>query len=264
MDGLGDLTPGWADLVEILVVAVLTYRVLLFLSGTRALQILVGVVVLILIYLGSRLFDLSLLATLLETSVQYGAIAALVVFQPELREALDRMGRGARVVQLLRPMTSPRTAEEVLKAATELARSRTGAIIAIQGRAGLDRYGDLGLKLDARVSADVIASVFASGSPLHDGAVIVSGDQIRFARAILPLSGRLVDGSPLGTRHRAALGLSEETDARVVVVSEETGRMSLAVGGALERDVAPERVREVLTVLEGERSDPGPTARPSS
>ena len=246
LDFFGNLGPGWADLVEILVVAVLLYRVLLFLSRTRALQILFGVVVLILIYWGARLFDLNLLETILETVVQYGAIAALVVFQPELRDALDRMGSGTRVARLFRPMAHVRTAEEIVKATVEMGESRIGAIIAVEGRVNLDRYGEIGLRLDARASTQLIISIFTPRGPVHDGGVIVSGDQLKFAGAIFPLSRHMDILSPLGTRHSAALGLSEETDATVVVVSEETGTISLALNGLLERDVSPERVREVL------------------
>lgn len=241
---LGDLVPGWTDVVQILVVAVLVHRILRFMSRTRALRILLGVVVIALIYWGSQLLNLELLVGLMETTFQYGAIAALIVFQPELRYALDRMGRGTRLLRLFKPVDA-KTAAEVVEASRQLSVAGRGGIIAVERGVRLDQYGEIGVRVDAPVSADLVSSIFSPGSPLHDGAVIVSGDQIKFARAILPLSRRERDDR-LGTRHRAALGLSEESDAIVIVVSEETSKVSLAVGGVLERQISYARVKEAL------------------
>ena len=245
LDRIEFLQPGWTDLVEILIVAFLLYRLLLVLQRTRAMQIMLGVVALALLYGASRLLDLILIRTILETAFQYGAIAVLVVFQPELRSALARLGR-SRMMRAFQRLEETRVAEEIVEAVERLARARHGAIIALEQEIGLDEYAETGSSVDARVSAEMLATIFTPYSPLHDGAVLITGDQITTAGAILPLTQSSVKDRSLGTRHRAALGLSEETDAIVIVVSEETSQISVAVGGRLDRDVTTERVREIL------------------
>lgn len=239
------IRPGWTDLVEILVVAFLLYRILLVIQRTRAMQILLGVILLAFGYGFARLLDLILVRTLLEYFFQYGAIAALVVFQPELRAALARLGQ-SRMMRAFQRLEGSQVADEISEAVERLSRGRVGAIIAIEQEVGLDEYAESGSPVHARVSAEMIATIFTPYSPLHDGAVLVSGDEIRTAGAILPLTQSNVPDRSLGTRHRAALGLSEETDAVVIVVSEETAQVSVAQGGRLERNVTPERVREIL------------------
>lgn len=239
------LRPGWTDLFEILIVAFLIYRILLVLQRTRAMQIMLGVVLLAFMYGVSRLLGLILIRTILEQAFQYGAIAALIVFQPELRAALARLGQ-SRMIRAFQRMEGSRVAEEIVEAAERLARSRHGAIIAIEQEIGLGEYAETGSSVDARVSAEMLTTIFTPYSPLHDGAVLISGDQIRAAGAILPLTQSSIRDRSLGTRHRAALGLSEETDAIVVVVSEETAQLSVALGGKLERDVTPERLRAIV------------------
>ena len=239
------LRPGWTDLLEILFVALILYRILLVLQRTRAMQIMLGVVLLAFMYGVSRLLDLILIRTLLEAAFQYGAIAALVVFQPELRAALARLGR-SRMIRAFQRLEGSRVAEEIVEAAERLARARHGAIIAIEQEVGLGEYAETGSAVDARVTAEMLTTIFTPYSPLHDGAVLISGDQIRTAGAILPLTQFSIKHRSLGTRHRAALGLSEETDAIVVVVSEETAQLSIAIGGRLERDVSPERLRAIV------------------
>ncbi len=249
MDGVAErlqfLSPGWTDLLEILVVAFLLYRVLLVLQRTRAMQIMLGVVLLAFLYGMSRLLGLILIRTLLEAAFQYGAIAMLVVFQPELRAALARLGR-SRMLRAFQRLEGSRVAEEVADAAERLSRARHGAIIAIEQDVGLAEYAETGSPVDARVSAEMITTIFTPFSPLHDGALLIAGDKIRTAGAILPLTQSSVKDRSLGTRHRAALGLSEETDAIVIVVSEETSQISVALGGRLERDVSGQRLRDVL------------------
>jgi diadenylate cyclase len=239
------LMPGWGDLVEILVVAFLLYRVLVLIQRTRAMQILLGVVLLGFLYAGARLLDFFLLRKILETFFQYGAIAALVVFQPELRAALARLGQ-SRMIRVFQRMEGSRVADEIAEAVSRLSRGRIGAIIAVEREVGLDEYAETGSPVEARVSAEMLATIFTPNSPLHDGAVLVSGDLIRTAGAILPLTQSSLSDRSLGTRHRAALGLSEETDAVVIVVSEETARVSVAIAGRLERDVDPEKLRQIL------------------
>jgi diadenylate cyclase len=239
------LRPGWTDLAEILVVAFLLYRILLVIQRTRAMQILLGVVLLAIAYGVAGALELILVRTLLEAFFQYGAIAALVVFQPELRAALARLGQ-SRMIRVFQRLETSQVADEVVEAVQRLARSRVGAIIAIEQEVALDEYAETGSSVHARVSAEMIATIFTPYSPLHDGAILIRGDEIRTAGAILPLTQSSVPDRSLGTRHRAALGLSEETDAVVIVVSEESSQLSVALGGRLERDVTPERIREIL------------------
>jgi diadenylate cyclase len=243
---VGLLRPGWIDLLEIAIVAALFYRILLLIQRTRAMQMLLGVLLLVGGYSLARLLDLVLIRTLLETVFQYGAIAALVVFQPELRSALARLGQSRLMVRLFHRMEESHVVEEIVSGVEQLARTRTGAILAIEQQVGLDEYAATGSALGARVSAQILTTIFTPYSPLHDGAVIIAGDEIRAAGAILPLTQSQIQDRSLGTRHRAALGLSEETDALVVVVSEETARISVARRGRLESGIDGARLREIL------------------
>lgn len=240
------LRPGWTDVFEILLVAYLLYRILLVVQRTRARQILLGLVLVLVVYGLARLLELILIIELLKFIFQYGAIAALVVFQPELRAALARLGQ-SRMIRVFQRLEGSRVADEVVEAVQRLSRSRVGAIIAVEQEVGLDEYAETGSAVHARVSAEMIATIFTPYSPLHDGAILIRGDVIETAGAILPLTQSSVPDRSLGTRHRAALGLSEETDAVVIVVSEETSRISVALGGRLERDVEPDRLRQILT-----------------
>jgi diadenylate cyclase len=245
-DQLQFLNPGWGDLIEILIVAVLFYRLLILLQRTRAMQMLLGAFLLVGVYFLARLLDFSLIPFLLENLFRYGAIAALVVFQPELRSTLARLGR-SRFVRFLKSMEESQGSDELAEAVMELARLKRGAIIAIQAEVGLEEYADTGSPVNAPVSAEMLKTIFTPYTPLHDGAVIINGGEIVTAGAILPLTQLPVQDRSLGTRHRAALGLSEETDATVVVVSEETSRISIARGGRIEVGVDENRLREVLS-----------------
>jgi diadenylate cyclase len=209
-------------------------------------QMLLGVSLLAFVYAVSWAMDLVLIRYLMETLFQYGVIAVLVVFQPELRSALARLGQ-SRMLRIFARMEESQVVEEIVEAVAQLSRSKIGAIIAIEQEVGLEEYAGTGSPVDARVSSEMLNTIFTPYSPLHDGAVIIVGDVIRTAGAILPLTQYPVSDKSLGTRHRAALGLSEETDAIVIVVSEETTRVSVARGGRLERDIQPERLREILT-----------------
>jgi diadenylate cyclase len=239
------LWPGWTDLIEILVVAVLTYRILLLLQRTRAMQMILGVGLLGGVYVMARLLDFSLIRTLLETLFQYGAIAALVVFQPELRAALARLGQ-SRMLRMFARMESRVLVDEIVDAVEQLSRAGTGAIIALENEMGLDEFASTGSPVEARVSSDMLTTIFTPHSPLHDGAVIIVGDVIKAAGAILPLTQTPLQDKSMGTRHRAALGLSEESDAFVIVVSEETSRISVAQGGRMEVGVGLDRLRQML------------------
>ena len=244
-DRFGFILPGFLDIIQIVIVAVALYYVLRLLARTRAIQMLVGLLLLIGIYFIARFLNFDLIRAILEWLFQYGLIAALIVFQPELRNALARLGQ-TRMIRMFNRLEGREVAEELLEAVERLSRAKIGAIIAIQRDVGLDEYAETGTRLQARVGADLLVSLFAPYGPLHDGAVLIQGDTIIAAGVILPLTQYPVTDRTLGTRHRAALGLSEETDALIIVVSEETSQISLARRGRLERDVSLDRVRHAL------------------
>jgi diadenylate cyclase len=248
-------TPGWRDLLEILIVAYVLYALLRFLVGTRALQIVFGLLVLAVIYLVAFLLKLSMITYLLGVVFTYGVFAVLVVFQPDLRQALARLGQ-SRVFRVFGAGLGPGVAEEIAQAVERLSRSATGAIIVVEREVRLDEYLDTGSPMRATVSADLLATIFSPYSPLHDGAVLVRGDQIVGAGCILPLTQNPVSDRSLGTRHRAALGLSDETDALILVISEETAKVSLARGGVLQRDLTPDQVSAVLAGRAPDASGP--------
>ena len=237
---------GWKDLFEILLVAYLIYRILVLWTGTRAFQILFGLVLLVLVYAVSNLLELNLISYILSQVFTYGVFALIVVFQPELRNALARLGR-SRLWRILPQIEEKDVTAEVVQAAERLSRAKIGGLIAIEREVGLGEYAETGTPVDAKVSADLLTTIFTPYSPLHDGAVIIRGDEIVAAGAILPLTQFPVSDKSLGTRHRAALGLSEETDALVVVISEETSQISLAQRGVLRRGLDPERLRTRLS-----------------
>jgi len=239
------LTFGWRDAIEIVVVAYGVYRLLLLLHGTRAVQMLIGIMVLVFTYALAWVFKFTMITYLLGIVFTYGAFAALVIFQHELRAALAHLGQ-SRVTRFFRRMEVSEVAEEVADAVERLSRSGIGCIIALEREIALGDYVQSGKEMQANVSADLLATIFTPYSPLHDGAVIVRGDMIVGAGCILPLSQAALIDRSLGTRHRAALGLSEDTDALVVVVSEETAAISVASNGRLARDVTPARVRELV------------------
>jgi diadenylate cyclase len=257
------LVPGWRDVIEILLVAAVIYRLLLFLAGTRALQILLGLVVLGVVYVTALVLKFHMITTLLGLVFTYGVFAAIVVFQPELRQALARLGR-SRAIGFFGTNRKREVADEVAEAVERLARTGTGAIIVIEGDGPLNDYLETGTEMRAGVSADLLTTIFTPYSPLHDGAVVVRGDQIVGAGCVLPLTQFPVSDKNLGTRHRAALGLSEETDAIVIVVSEETSGVSVAMGGLLHRGATPEQVRDLLAgdihASFAVRPDAGPAA----
>ncbi|HVE80360.1 MAG TPA: diadenylate cyclase CdaA [Gemmatimonadaceae bacterium] len=245
LDQLRLLRPGWRDLIEVAIVAFVLYRVLLLFHGTRAVQMLAGIAILVSGYAAAWALNLHMITYLLGLVFTYGAFAALVIFQPELRSALAHLGQ-SRVTRFFRRMETTEVIGELLAAVERLSRSGVGAIIVIEREQPLGEYVRSGSVQQAKVSADLLATIFTPYSPLHDGAVIVRGDSIVGAGCILPLSQAALDDRSLGTRHRAALGLSEETDALVVVVSEETAAISVASGGQLMRRLTTAQLREVL------------------
>jgi diadenylate cyclase len=237
------LHPGWRDALEIALVAFVLYRVLLLFQRTRAVRILLGLVVLVTTYAIASLLKLGMITQLLGLLFQYGAIALLIVFHPELRAALAHLGRTRRFFS---QMGDHAVADEVAKAAERLARMGVGAIIAIERQMRLDEYVATGVEMHARVSADLLVTIFTPHSPLHDGAVLVRADMITGAGCILPLSQASLIDRTMGTRHRAALGLAEDTDALVIVVSEETRAISLAAYGRFWRNLTPAQLKQKI------------------
>lgn len=239
------LHPTWRDAVEVAIASYAIYRVLLVLHRRRAMQILVGIVVLIVTYAVAKILNLTMITYLMSQIFTYAALALVVVFAPELRAALAQIGRSplARIFGRVDPSA---VAQEVADAVERLSRNGIGAIIAIEREISLQEYLQTGSPMQAKVSADLIATIFTPYSPLHDGAIIIRGDTIIGAGCILPLSQASIHDRSLGTRHLAALGLTEDTDAIVVVVSEETSTISAAVGAKLWRSLTVSQLREIL------------------
>ncbi|MHB1225053.1 MAG: diadenylate cyclase CdaA [Gemmatimonadaceae bacterium] len=240
------LNVGWRDLLEIGIVAYALYRALLLLHGTRAVQMLVGIMVIVLVYVAAWLAKLTVILAILNFIFSFAPIAAVVLFAPELRAGLAHLGQ-SRVTRFFKRMNTSQVAEEVADAVERLSRSGIGAIIAVEREIGLGDFVQSGSEMQAKVSADLLTTIFTPYSPLHDGAVIIRGDTIIGAGCILPLSQARIDDRSLGTRHRAALGLSEETDALVIVVSEETATISVASMGDLDRPLTAGQVRDILS-----------------
>jgi diadenylate cyclase len=238
-------TSGLRALVQIIIVSAGVYLILLRVARPRAFRILTGLLLLVALYLIAWAARLEIIIFVLEVLFGYGAIAALVIFQPELRSGLARLGR-SRLVHELEHLPESELVSEIAEAVERLARANIGAIIVIEADIGLDEYAETGTRLEARVGADLLVSIFSPYGPLHDGAVLISGDTVFAAGVILPLTQFPVADRSLGTRHRAAIGISEESDALAIVVSEESSQISLALRGRFERDIDAERLRVAI------------------
>jgi diadenylate cyclase len=245
IDPLNLETEGLRALVQIVIVTAGVYLILLRVARPRAFRILIGLLIMVALYVIAWIARLEVFLYLLETLFGYGAIAALIIFQPELRSGLARLGR-SHLVHEMEHLPESELVSEIAEAVERLARANIGAIIVMEGEVGLDEYANTGTRLDARVGADLLVSLFSPYGPLHDGAVLISGDTVFAAGVILPLTQFPVADRTLGTRHRAAIGISEESDALVIVVSEETSQISLAARGTLERDVESHRINQAI------------------
>jgi diadenylate cyclase len=226
--------------LDILAVSLVLYQLLQIVRGTRAAHILAGVLTVIIIYQIALQLHLETLRSMLSSLAPYTAIAIIVLFQQEIRRALGRLGRK----RLLGGYNAPASTEEILLAIAALSRDKMGALIVLERDAGLRTFVESGVRLDAHVSRDLLLSIFMPGTALHDGAVIIQKDRVAAAACFLPLSVRPEASSRLGTRHRAGLGITEESDALALIVSEETGSISVASGGELEAGVTIERAEE--------------------
>jgi diadenylate cyclase len=237
----------WTSVVDIALVAFVVYWLFILIRGTRAVRIAIGLLILYLVYLAARFLGFELLRTLMENAAIAGLFAIVVVFQPELRRALEQIGRIGSVNRFFvsaEVASAERIAREISRAARILAGSRHGALIALERETGLqDLATESGVPIHADLRAELLVTIFYRGTALHDGAVIISGDRITSAGVLLPMSQTVLDSERYGTRHRAAIGISEQTDAVVVVVSEETGSISLVVRGRIERNLTEEQLR---------------------
>ncbi len=243
----------WWDVLDIAIVSFLIYELLLLIRGTRAVQMALSGGFLIGLFFLSRWLQLETVNWVIRNLAGYVVFAIIVLFQSDIRRALAHFGRAPFFRYFERAQTTDETIEELVIAASNLAVKRIGAIIVLERQIGLRNYIEGGIPLDAMVTYDLIASIFQQGSPLHDGAVIIQGDRVAAAACFLPLSVNPRVSRELGTRHRAALGLTEENDAIAVVVSEETGSISLVIGGDIERGITPDALRTRLRALSGRR-----------
>jgi diadenylate cyclase len=235
------------NVIDILLVAIVIYQFLMLVRGTRAAPMLVGVAAVALAFYIARIGELTTLSWLVSTLIPYVVFALIVVFQAEIRHALANLGSR---LTLSRAASSESDAyDDIVLAANLFSQNQTGALIVIEREIGLRTYIESGVPMDARLSYDLLATIFRPSAPLHDGAVIVQKDRIAAAACFLPLSMNPVLSTQMGTRHRAGIGITEETDAIAVIVSEESGTISLAVAGNFERDITVEQLRERLSTL---------------
>jgi len=242
----------FTTLLDIGITALLIYWLFSLIQGTRAVRLVIGVAVLILVYALAQLLDLRLLSQILQTGAVVGLFALVVIFQPELRRALERIGRVGSLGWLVSPgeaRVAERVAATIAAASARLAAQRAGALIVLERETGLGEYAETGVPLDAELSVDLLCTIFVPRTPLHDGAVLVRGERIVAAGATLPLAELTVQPERIGTRHRAALGITEQTDAVVVVVSEETGRMSLVERARIVRNLDEGALASALAAL---------------
>ena len=240
---------GWWDLLDIAIVAFLIYEFLKLIRGTRAVQMAVGSFFVIALFYVSQLAPLQTLNWLIRNALLYVGFAAIVIFQSDIRRALARLGQAPFFRYFNRQEAAAETIEEIVVAATMLAQQRIGAIVAVERDIGLRNYIESGIPLDATLTYDLLVTIFQHSSPLHDGAVILQESRVTAAACFLPLTVNPRVSRELGTRHRAAIGLTEECDAVAIVVSEETGSISLALDGRIERRLTPDQLRERLRSL---------------
>ncbi|MBO4267007.1 MAG: diadenylate cyclase CdaA [Lachnospiraceae bacterium] len=249
----------WTDLVEILIISVLLYRVLAWIKESKAWSLLKGIVIILVFVMVAAMFSMTTILWIAKNVFGVAVTAMVVVFQPELRKALEQLGRRKVVLssifqfdnRMIGERFSDETINEIVRGSFEMGRSKTGALIVIGQNDSLTDYENTGIRLDAEISSQLLINIFEHNTPLHDGAVIVQGNRIVSATCYLPLSENMALSKELGTRHRAGVGISEVTDSMTVIVSEETGRVSVAYEGNLSRNVDMDELREMLGMIQG-------------
>ncbi len=235
----------WQDILDILLIAIILYRLLLIIKGTKAVRILIGLIVLLVAFLFSGYIGLYTMDWLIQSLWAQIVLAIVILFQPEIRRALAQMGE-ARFFPSFTSAEELKSLEEIVKASVALSNRKIGALIVIERNTSLKDFIEIGSPLDARVSRELILSIFHPTSPIHDGALVIRGNRIVAAGCFLPLTLSAALSKAYGTRHRAGIGLSEETDAIVIIISEETGIIATAVGGKLEQNVDMGALRDFL------------------
>ena len=251
------------DVLEIVILAFVIYHVALWIKNTRAWTLLKGIIVLLACYVIAYILGMNVIVWIFERTISIGITALMIVFQPELRRALEELGQ-KNIVSTLIPFDdtrnqnerfSERSINEIVKATVEMAKVKTGALIIIEKDIDLSEYERTGIELDSTISSQLLINIFEHNTPLHDGAVIIRGDRIVSATCYLPLSDNMGLSKELGTRHRAGVGISEVTDSLPIIVSEETGRISVAVGGKLLRNIDGDLLKKKLTEMQGKSGD---------
>ncbi len=251
------------DILEIVILAFVIYHVALWIKNTRAWMLLKGIIVLLACYVIAYILRMNVIVWIFERTISIGITALMIVFQPELRRALEELGQ-KKIVSTLIPFDdtrnqnerfSERSINEIVKATVEMAKAKTGALIIMEKDIDLSEYERTGIELDSTISSQLLVNIFEHNTPLHDGAVIIRGDRIMSATCYLPLSDNMGLSKELGTRHRAGVGISEVTDSLTIIVSEETGRISVAVGGKLLRNIDGDLLRKKLTEMQGKSGD---------
>ncbi|GIQ69502.1 TIGR00159 family protein [Xylanibacillus composti] len=230
------------DIIDILIVSYIMYRLILVVKGTRAVQLLKGIMIIMITWAVSVWFNLDTLKWLMNQMITVGVLAVIVIFQPELRRALEQLGRGKLFLRTVNEDDQEfnQRIGEVIKAVNYLAKRKIGALIVFERSTGLNDYTESGIQLNAQISSELLINMFTPNTPLHDGAVIIKQNTIAAGGCYLPLSENPFISKELGTRHRAAIGMSEVSDAICIVVSEETGQISLAMNGQVVRDITEE------------------------
>lgn len=251
------------DLLEIVIIAFAIYSIILWVKNTRAWSLVKGILVLFLCYLFAYLLDMSVILWIFDKTIAIGITAVMIVFQPELRRALEELGR-KNIVKSIIPFDdqkdknkrfTDRTVNEIVKATVELAKVKTGALIIIEKDITLAEYERTGINIDSAISSQLLINIFEHNTPLHDGAVIIRGNRIVSATCYLPLSDNLGLSKELGTRHRAGVGISEVSDSLTIIVSEETGKISVATGGKLLRNIDGELLKKKMAEMQGNPAD---------
>lgn len=257
---------GVVDILEIIIIAFALYHVTFWVKRTRAWTLVKGVFVLFSAYIVAYILDMSVILWVFDKTIGLGITALLIVFQPELRKALEELGQKKIVSSILlfdenkdrNIRFTDRTVNEIVRATSELAKAKTGALIIMEKDIILSEYERTGIIIDSAISSQLLINIFENNTPLHDGAVIVRGDRIVAATCYLPLSDNMGLSKDLGTRHRAAVGISEVSDSLTVIVSEETGMISVAVGGKLLRNIDGDLLRRKLNDFQGKPSEEKP------
>ena len=253
-------TISFIDIIDILIVAYIIYRIMKLLKDTSAERLIKGIILLVGIMLLASMLHLTMISWLLQQALNVGLFAIVVVFQPELRRLLEQIGKG-NFSRLIVPADAPDEVESMItatvSACADMSRTKTGALIVFERRERLGEIISTGTMVDAAPSAELIKNIFFKNSPLHDGAMIVRAGRVCAAGCVLPLSGNQSLSRDLGTRHRAAVGMSESADSVLVVVSEETGSISVAIGGMLKRHLSPDMLRKLLEneLLDSEKQE---------